>query len=195
MVADGLTIEVNGVQHVVQASPDTPLLYVMQNELQLKGALFGCGLEQCGSCAVLLDGKRVISCVTPACADQPARHHSRPGQRGADAWFTHHGGVLYALIAVEVLIGLAALVPRTVRFSAAAGIVLAAAIWLVPENFGQIPSGRATDPNSAPLIALMAIALIASCGRSIGWPLCPGTRGLPDDRQAGQQEPGVELTP
>jgi len=103
--------------------------------------------------------------------------------------------VVYALIAVEALIGLAALVPRTVRFSAAAGIVLAAAIWLVPENFGQIPSGRATDPNSAPIIALMAIALIASCGRSIGWPPRPGTRGLPDDRQAGQQEPGVELTP
>ena len=64
-MAGNLTIEVNGVQHDVQASPDTPLLYVLQNELQLKGALFGCGLEQCGSCAVLLDGKRVISCVTP----------------------------------------------------------------------------------------------------------------------------------
>ncbi len=105
------------------------------------------------------------------------------------AWFTHHGGMVYALIAVEALIGLAALVPKAVRFSAAAGIVLAAAIWLVPENFGQIPSGQATDPNSAPLLALMAIALIASYGRSIGWPLRPGTRGLPDDRQAGQKDP------
>ena len=110
------------------------------------------------------------------------------------AWFTHHGVVVYALIAVEALIGLAALVPKTVRFSAAAGIVLAAGIWLVPENFGQIPSGHATDPNSAPLIALMAVALIASYSRSTGWSLRPGTRGLPDDR-AGQQEPGVELTP
>jgi nicotinate dehydrogenase subunit B len=64
-MADGLTIEVNGVKHVVHASPDTPLLYVLQNELQLKGALFGCGLEQCGVCAVLLDGKKVMSCVTP----------------------------------------------------------------------------------------------------------------------------------
>ncbi len=111
------------------------------------------------------------------------------------AWFTHHGGVVYALIAVEALIGLAALVPRTVRFSAAVGFVLAAAIWLVPENFGQIPSGQATDPNSAPLIALMAIALLASGGLNIRRPMRPGTRGLPDDRQAGQQEPGVELTP
>ncbi len=86
------------------------------------------------------------------------------------AWFTHHGGLLYALIAVEALIGLAALVPRTVRFSAAAGVVLAAAIWLVPENFGQIPTGQATDPNSAPLIALMGVALVAG---SVG----PARRG------------------
>jgi len=64
-MADDLTIVVNGVLHVVQASPDTPLLYVLQDELRLKGTLFGCGLGQCGSCAVLIDGKKVISCVTP----------------------------------------------------------------------------------------------------------------------------------
>jgi isoquinoline 1-oxidoreductase subunit alpha len=63
-MADGLTIEVNGVTHVVQASPDTPLLYVLQDELQLHGPVFGCGLDQCGSCAVLIDGRKVSSCVT-----------------------------------------------------------------------------------------------------------------------------------
>jgi hypothetical protein len=90
-------------------------------------------------------------------------------------WFTHHGNAVGALIAVEALIALAALVPRTARISAAAGLVLAAAIWLVPENFGQIPGGQATDPNSAPLIALMAMALIASGGWSIRRPRRPGT--------------------
>ena len=64
-MADGLTIEVNGVKHGVQASPDTPLLYFLQDELKLHTPLYGCGLEQCGSCAVLLDGKKVTSCVTP----------------------------------------------------------------------------------------------------------------------------------
>ncbi len=64
-MADGLTIEVNGVEHGVQARPDTPLLYVLQDELQLHTPLYGCGQEQCGSCAVLLDGKKVSSCVTP----------------------------------------------------------------------------------------------------------------------------------
>jgi nicotinate dehydrogenase subunit B len=63
-MAKGLTIEVNGVKRNVQASPDTPLLYVLQNELNLRGPLFGCGLDQCGACAVLLDGKEVSSCVT-----------------------------------------------------------------------------------------------------------------------------------
>ena len=111
------------------------------------------------------------------------------------AWFTHHGGVVYVLIAVEALIGLAALFPKTLRFSAAAGIVLAAATWLVPENFGQIPGGQATDPNSAPLIALMGIALIASGGLSIRWPLRPGRRALPDDHQAGREDPGAQPRP
>jgi nicotinate dehydrogenase subunit B len=60
----GMIIEVNGVKHDVQASPDTPLLYVLQDELELKGPVFGCGLDQCGACAVLLDGKKVSSCVT-----------------------------------------------------------------------------------------------------------------------------------
>jgi nicotinate dehydrogenase subunit B len=63
-MADGLTIEVNEVKHDVQASLDTPLLYVLRSELQLNSPMFGCGLGQCGSCAVLLDGKKVSSCVT-----------------------------------------------------------------------------------------------------------------------------------
>ena len=58
-------ITVNGQQQTVNASPETPLLYVLRNDLGLNGPKFGCGLSQCGACAVHLDGKPVRSCVTP----------------------------------------------------------------------------------------------------------------------------------
>ncbi len=60
-----LVITVNGAQHTVRASPDTPLLYVLRNELHLQGPHFGCGLSQCGACAVLLGHRQIRSCVTP----------------------------------------------------------------------------------------------------------------------------------
>jgi isoquinoline 1-oxidoreductase alpha subunit len=59
------TITVNGVRRDVQAPADTPLLYVLRNDLELSGPQFGCGLAQCGSCSILVDGKEVRSCVTP----------------------------------------------------------------------------------------------------------------------------------
>ena len=61
-------IKVNGVSRSVPAEPDTPLLYVLRNDLELNGAKFGCGLAQCGACTVLIDGKAVRSCVTPISA-------------------------------------------------------------------------------------------------------------------------------
>ena len=64
-MADELSIKVNGREQRVSASPDTPLLYVLTNELELKGPKFGCGLAQCGSCSVLADGVEIRSCVTP----------------------------------------------------------------------------------------------------------------------------------
>ena len=57
-------ITVNGVKREVQAPGDTPLLYVLRNDLLLTGPQFGCGLAQCGACAVLIDGKEVRSCIT-----------------------------------------------------------------------------------------------------------------------------------
>jgi aerobic-type carbon monoxide dehydrogenase small subunit (CoxS/CutS family) len=60
-----VTLNVNGVRHEVEAPEDTPLLYVLRNDLQLIGPQFGCGLAQCGACAVLIDGKEVRSCITP----------------------------------------------------------------------------------------------------------------------------------
>ena len=62
------TMVVNGVRREVQAPENTPLLYVLRNDLELSGPQFGCGLAQCGSCSVLLDGKEIRSCVTPLSA-------------------------------------------------------------------------------------------------------------------------------
>jgi nicotinate dehydrogenase subunit A len=59
------SLKVNGVSHSVPADPDTPLLYVLRNDLALNGAKFGCGLAQCGACTVLVDGAPVRSCITP----------------------------------------------------------------------------------------------------------------------------------
>jgi nicotinate dehydrogenase subunit A len=69
----GLTITVNGRRHAVAAAADTPLLYVLRNELRLHGPRFGCGLSQCGACTVHLGGKAIRSCATPvsAAAKQP----------------------------------------------------------------------------------------------------------------------------
>src|ERR1044071_4046484 len=60
-----MQIKVNEKTRTVSAAPDTPLLYVLSNELQLHGPRFGCGLSQCGSCSVLVDGVEKRSCVTP----------------------------------------------------------------------------------------------------------------------------------
>jgi nicotinate dehydrogenase subunit A len=58
-------LNVNGKSHQVDVEPDTPLLYVLRDNLGLHGPKFGCGLAQCGSCTVLIDGKAVRSCVHP----------------------------------------------------------------------------------------------------------------------------------
>jgi nicotinate dehydrogenase subunit A len=60
-----VSLKVNGAMHSVPAEPDTPLLYVLRNDLALNGAKFGCGLSQCGACTVLMDGQPIRSCVTP----------------------------------------------------------------------------------------------------------------------------------
>jgi aerobic-type carbon monoxide dehydrogenase small subunit (CoxS/CutS family) len=58
-------LRVNGKDHAVDVDPDTPLLYVLRNELQMNGAKFGCGLGQCGACTVMLGDAAVMSCLAP----------------------------------------------------------------------------------------------------------------------------------
>lgn len=60
-----MTLQVNGLHHEIDADPDTPLLYILRDDIKLNAAKFGCGLGQCGSCTVIVDGKAVLSCVTP----------------------------------------------------------------------------------------------------------------------------------
>ncbi len=60
-----LTLRINGTDHAISADPATPLLFVLRNELGLKGAKLGCGLEQCGACAVLVDGRSTLTCSAP----------------------------------------------------------------------------------------------------------------------------------
>ena len=59
------TLLVNGKSVTVNADPDTPLLYVLRDDLKLNGAKFGCGLGQCGACTVLVEGEAVLACVVP----------------------------------------------------------------------------------------------------------------------------------
>jgi nicotinate dehydrogenase subunit A len=65
-----IPLKVNGKTSVVEADPQTPLLYVLRNDLQLNAPKFGCGLAQCGSCTVIMDGNAIRSCATPVSAAQ-----------------------------------------------------------------------------------------------------------------------------
>ena len=67
-----VNLTVNGRQHVLDIDPSTPLLYVLRDDLELNAAKFGCGLGQCGACTVLVDGKRINSCLTLAASHDGA---------------------------------------------------------------------------------------------------------------------------
>jgi aerobic-type carbon monoxide dehydrogenase small subunit (CoxS/CutS family) len=84
------TLRVNGRTAQVEAAADTPLLYILQNELALKGPRFGCGLAQCGSCSVLLDGREVRACVTPVSA---IGARAITTLEGLPAWYARQQGL------------------------------------------------------------------------------------------------------
>src|ERR1700681_4827911 len=60
-----ITLTVNGRSHALDVDPTTPLLYVLSDDLALRGPKFGCGLGQCGSCTVIVKGSAIRSCITP----------------------------------------------------------------------------------------------------------------------------------
>jgi isoquinoline 1-oxidoreductase alpha subunit len=95
-----VTLKVNGASRAVDVMEDTPLLYVLRNDLELRGPQFGCGLAQCGACSVLIDGKEARSCTMPASAlagveittleGLPARWAQQQGRPAAAAEDTLH---------------------------------------------------------------------------------------------------------
>ncbi len=76
------TLNVNGAQRTVDVAADTPLIYVLRNELQLTATRLGCGMSQCGSCAVLADGKEIRSCTTPVSRIGTKKIHTVEGLPG-----------------------------------------------------------------------------------------------------------------
>jgi aerobic-type carbon monoxide dehydrogenase small subunit (CoxS/CutS family) len=65
-----ISLVINGAERQADSDPATPLLYVLRDDFKLNGAKYGCGLGQCGSCTVMMDGEAVLSCVTPILAVQ-----------------------------------------------------------------------------------------------------------------------------
>jgi len=89
-MASELNIRVNDQQWSITSTPDTPLLYVLADELGLNGPRFGCGLAQCGSCSVLVDGVERRSCVTPVSA---VAGKSVTTLEGLPAWYAKRNGL------------------------------------------------------------------------------------------------------
>ena len=88
-----MTLDVNGKPLSVKAAPDTPLLWVLRDELNLTGTKYGCGVAQCGACTVLVDGQPTRSCVTPIEGLAAAKISTIEGLGGAHpvqaAWVKH----------------------------------------------------------------------------------------------------------
>lgn len=84
-----LALNVNGAARNVSAAPNTPLLYVLRNELKLRGPRLGCGMAQCGACAVLVEGKEARSCILPVSAVVGKRVVTIEGLR--DVWAEQKG--------------------------------------------------------------------------------------------------------
>ena len=82
-----ISLKVNGKTQVVDVDPETPLLYVLRNDLQLNGPKFGCGLAQCGACTVIMNGNAIRSCVTQVSSrtESAGDHAGRSGVDQKDA--------------------------------------------------------------------------------------------------------------
>ncbi len=92
-----MKLHVNGRLHEIDAEPDTPLLYVLRDDLRLNGAKYGCGLGQCGACTVMVDGEAVFSCVTPIAMLEGKQVTTLEGLGSRD----HPGPMQHAFIAEQ----------------------------------------------------------------------------------------------
>ena len=84
-----ISLKVNGQLHRVETDPSTPLLFVLSDELGLRGPKFGCGMAQCGSCTVILRGQAVRSCVMPVSSVGRRRNHNAGGARHSRETASH----------------------------------------------------------------------------------------------------------
>jgi nicotinate dehydrogenase subunit A len=89
-MAESIELTVNGRHERVRVEPETPLLYVLRNDLHLSAPRFGCGLAQCGACTVLLDGTAIRSCATPVASARGAKVTTLEGLASG-------GGALHAV--------------------------------------------------------------------------------------------------
>jgi hypothetical protein len=136
--------------------------------------------------AVIWVGAAVLQAL-PAQNTGPDLVGALAGPVPASGWVTSHGtAVVAVLVIVEALIGLGALHRRTRGPAVAVGFVVALVIWVIGQDFGLLFSGQATDPNTAPLLALMAVAILgaarpwvgASDRRSLSWEAASGSTAL-----------------
>jgi nicotinate dehydrogenase subunit A len=99
-MAESIELTVNGRRESVRVEPETPLLYVLRNDLNLSGPRFGCGLAQCGACTVHLDGTAIRSCATPVASARGTKITTLEGLASGgkrSQGGTNHGGELHAV--------------------------------------------------------------------------------------------------
>jgi nicotinate dehydrogenase subunit A len=99
-MAESIELTVNGCRESVRVEPETPLLYVLHNDLNLSGPRFGCGLAQCGACTVHLDGTAIRSCATPVASARGTKITTLEGLASGGKTSqggTNHGGELHAV--------------------------------------------------------------------------------------------------
>ena len=130
-------LEVNGVRRAVDAHPDTPLLYVLRNDLGLKGSRFGCGAGQCGACFVLVDGRAMASCDMPLWSAEGKKITTIEGLGGTGKPGALHA-VQQALIAEQA---------AQCAFCASGVAISAAALLAVNKNPSEQQIREALDRN------------------------------------------------
>ena len=177
-LGEGLSGLASGHASLLTGAPGSALLYavlaaaawprVSSDQAPARWLAWAWALLWVGAAAFQLapgqnSGSAAASLLTGSAEEAP--QWLAPLDTSVATWASHHGGLaVYGLAAVEFLVGVAALSRRTRTWALAVGFVLSIAIWVIGQDLGQLYTGQATDPNSAPLIALMAVALLAGSG-------------------------------